>query len=520
MRCPLLPLRPLLLVVLWGTSLLLHGQGGVDDGSGRIQIQNADVWEYDDAIAPGAQRLKGNVRFAHGDAVMRCDSAHLFQDQRLDAFGRVTIDQGDSLHMEGERLRYQGKERIAHMEGAVVLRDKSMELTTTKLEYDLRARRGMYTQGGHILSLSDGSTLTSDLGTYLADQRLFQFSRNVRSEHPERVITCDTMHYATSTGMVRFFGPSEIRLLRDSTTIRTTRGSYDTLKDRARFTRRSSVFTQGRMLQGDSLHYDKGTGVGDAWGHVTLNDTVSELVGRGQRGQYNELTQRSIITGDAELEFLMKPDPLFLHSDSLIAVPDSSGTGRTITGRRGVRFFNTDLQGVCDTLVYSNVDSLIRMYHKPVLWSRTDQITGDHIRITLKDGGIHRLHVLGNAFLMSEVDSVHFDQVTGTTMTGIFNDNALRRMIAEGNSRTVYFALEENEGVKEVMAVNRADCSRIEVHMRDGQVNTVSFLDRPDAVLYPLDQVPPEELRMLGSEWRAAERPTDRASIFIRPATE
>jgi hypothetical protein len=56
--------------------------------------------------------------------------------------------------------------------------------------------------------------------------------------------------------------------------------------------------------------------------------------------------------------------------------------------------------------------------------------------------------------------------------------------------------------------------------MRDGQVNTVSFLDRPDAVLYPLDQVPPEELRMLGSGWRAAERPTDRASIFIRPATE
>ena len=115
---------------------------------------------------------------------------------------------------------------------------------------------------------------------------------------------------------------------------------------------------------------------------------------------------------------------------------------------------------------------------------------------------------------------MHFDQVTGTTMTGIFTDNTLRRLIAEGNSRTVYFALEEKEGVKEVMAVNRADCSRIEVHMRDGQVNTVSFLDRPDAVLYPLEQVPPEELRMLGSEWRAAERPTDRASIFIRPATE
>ena len=512
--------RPLTLVALAGLMMPVHGQENRDEGSGRIQIQNADVWEYDDAIAPGAQRLKGNVRFAHGDAVMRCDSAHLFQDQRLDAFGHVSIDQGDSLHLEGQRLRYQGKERIAHMEGAVILRDKSMELTTPKLDYDLRTKRGMYLEGGRIVSFNDATTLTSDVGTYLADQRLFQFSRNVRSEHPERVITCDTMHYATSTGMVRFFGPSEIRLIRDSTTILTTRGSYDTVNDRARFTRRSSVFTQGRLLQGDSLHYDKGTGIGDAWGHVSLNDTVSALVGRGQRGQYNELTQRSMITGDAELVFLLSKDSLFLHSDSLIALPDSSGTGRVITGRRGVRFFKTDLQGVCDTLVFSNVDSLIRMYHEPVLWTGADQITGDHIRITLKDGGIHRLHVVGNAFLMSQVDSVHFDQVTGTTMTGIFADSALRRLIAEGNSRTVYFALEEKDGATEVMAVNRADCSRIEVNMVEGQVNTVSFLDRPDAVLYPLAQVPPEELRMLGSDWRAAERPTDRASIFIGPPTE
>lgn len=507
-------------VLLWGLAFSSWAQSEVSDGSGRIQILNADVWEYDDAIAPGAQRLKGNVRFAHGDAVMQCDSAHLFQDQRLDAYGNVSIDQGDTLHMEGQRLRYQGKERIAHMEGEVLLRDKSMELTTTKLDYDLRARRGMYTQGGRIVSKGDGSTLTSEVGLYLSDQRLFQFSRNVRSEHPERVITCDTMHYATTNGMVRFFGPSDIHLLRDSTTIHTTRGSYDTVNDRARFTRRSSVFTQGRLLQGDSIHYDKGTGVGDAWGHVSLNDTVSDLVGRGQRGQYNELTQRSVITGDAELVFLLGKDSLFLHSDSLIAVPDSSGTGRSITGRRGVRFFKTDLQGACDTLVFSNVDSLIRMYHEPVLWTGADQITGDHIRISLKNGGVHRLFVLGNAFLMSEVDSVHFDQVTGSTMTGIFTNNVLNRLIAEGNSRTVYFVMEEKDGESQVMAVNRADCSRIEVSMVDSQVHTVSFLERPDAVLYPLEQVPPEELRMQGSTWRGSERPQDRDSIFLRPATE
>jgi hypothetical protein len=42
----------------------------------------------------------------------------------------------------------------------------------------------------------------------------------------------------------------------------------------------------------------------------------------------------------------------------------------------------------------------------------------------------------------------------------------------------------------------------------------VTFLDRPDAVLYPLEKVPPEELRMKGSDWRGTERPMDRNEIF------
>lgn len=64
------------------------------------------------------------------------------------------------------------------------------------------------------------------------------------------------------------------------------------------------------------------------------------------------------------------------------------------------------------------------------------------------------------------------------------------------------------------MGVNRADCSRINVRLVEGKVSTVTFLDRPDAVLYPLEKVPPEELRMKGSDWRGTERPMDRNEIF------
>lgn len=490
-----------------------------DNAGGRVEIRSADTWEYDDAIAPGAQRLKGNVQFAHGDALMRCDSAYLFEDQRIEAFSRITVQQGDSLFMQGDRLDYKGSDRTARIEGNVLLRDRSMTLETSALDYDLRNKRGHYVQGGRITS-TDGSVLTSDVGVYLAGPRLFQFSRNVRSDHPERSIVCDTMHYAPGTSSVYFFGPSIITIKRDSTVICTTRGSFDTANDRALFSRRSSVATKGRLLEGDSLDYDKRRGMGRAWGQVQLTDTAADMITRGDHGTYAERGDEAIVTGRAELIFLLGEDSLFLHADSLIARPDSTGGPRRVTARRGVRFFKRDLQGTCDTLIYSEADSLIRMFHRPVLWSGEDQITGRHLRIQLRDGGVHRLYAEQDCFLMSQVDSSHYDQVTGTEMTGIFVNNTLHRMLVEGNARTIYFALEgETEEERRITAVNRADCSRIAVGMRDGEANTITFMEQPDATLYPLEQVPAEELRMQGSDWRASERPADRADIF-RKVTE
>jgi len=233
---------------------------------------------------------------------------------------------------------------------------------------------------------------------------------------------------------------------------------------------------------------------------------------KGDPGRYNEVTDRAIITGHAELELVMDADTLFLHADSLFTSPDSSG--KRIQAHQRVRFYRSDLQGSCDTLIYSDADSVIYMFNSPILWSGTDQITGDHIRIALLNGKADKLFVERNAFLVSDVDGLHFDQVTGTTMTGQFGDTGLRTLLVEGNSRTVYFAMENKNGVESIMGVNRADCSRIRVHLTAGKVSTVTFLDRPDAVLYPLEKVPPEELRMKGSEWRSEERPIDRSDIF------
>lgn len=483
----------------------------------RVEILHADEWSFDERLAPGAQRLRGNVRFRHVEALMSCDSAYLYKDQRLEAFGSVQIQQGDTLSLRGDRLRYQGEQRTARVEGNVLLRNPDMELSAAAMDYDLKAKRAVYSEGARIVAHSDGSVLTSQRGVYLSDARLFQFSRNVRLEHPERRITTDTMHYATATGIASFFGGTRIVHLADSTVLQTRRGTYDTRTGQARFVRRSSVRKGGRTLEGDTLHYDRNAGQGRAWGRVVLADSAANTEARGRHGAYDERNDRSFITGMAELALRMDEDTLWLHADTLFTMAGTASDSkamRTIVARRGVRFFKSDLQGVCDTLVYAQADSLIRMYHLPALWSGPDQITGRHIRIQLANGTPQTLHVEGEAFLLSQVDTARFDQVTGNVMTGTFLDGALDRILMEGNARTVYHAKETKDGVESVFGVNRADCSRIAVGLRKGEVSTVTFLEQPDAVLYPIDKAPLEELRMQGADWRDAERPLDRAGIF------
>ena len=266
-------------------------------------------------------------------------------------------------------------------------------------------------------------------------------------------------------------------------------------------------------MEGDSLYYDRKTGQGLAWGHVIVSHTESDMIVRGDEGRYNEQSDRAVITGHAEMMQRMGNDTLYLHGDTLFTTPEHGR--RRVKAYRNVRFFRSDLQGACDTLIYSEADDLLSMFNAPVLWSGTDQITGAHIRIKLKDGNADTLFVDQDAFLVSQVDSVHYDQVTGTTMTGKFGEDGLRNLLVEGNSRTVYFATETKNGAESIMGVNRADCSRINVRLNEGKVSTVTFLERPDAVLYPLAKAPPEELRMKGFEWRAAERPMDRNGIFL-----
>lgn len=513
---PMMPPGPLKSACCTATFLLgalqLLAQG---NSPARVEILGAERLEFDDRLAPGAQRLIGAVRLKHADAWMQCDSAYVYADQRVSAFGHVDIRQGDSLNLRADHLEYVGTERRATLTGNVVLSDPGMTLTTDALSYDLRTAQAQYAQGARIEGHRDGNVLSSRKGVYVVATRRFTFSGDVRIDHPERTITADTLQYETVAGRADFLGPTYID--QGGTHLYCERGSYDTRAGKGWFTKAGRIRSQGRTLTGDSLYYERTTGMGMGWGHVQVADTANDLLVQGDMGVHREQEGRSMITGRAELLMPLQGDTLYLHADTLFAVSDS--LGQHVLARRNVRFFKSDLQGSCDTMRYSTADSLVRLLGAPLLWSGNDQLSGFAMRVAISRGKPLFAVVDGSGFAAAPADSARWNQAAGSVITARFTDGHLQTVTAEGNARTAYFARDGDAEHGPIAYFNRTDCASILLRLDSGEVRSTSFIGQPDATLWPIEDAPPDALLMPGFGWFPALRPVDRPDIFrITPA--
>ena len=156
-----------------------------------IELVNADRLKYVSSIQ--AKRLLGNVVFRHETTTLSSDSAYLYDNNTMEAYGRVVIRKGDSLTITGNFLRYDGNTKLGFIDGNVVCIDKEMTLTTNALNYDGNLNIASYFSGGTIVSKSN--TLTSRSGYYYTQSRDIWFKHDVKLTNPEYKLNSDTLRY-------------------------------------------------------------------------------------------------------------------------------------------------------------------------------------------------------------------------------------------------------------------------------------------------------------------------------------
>lgn len=503
----------------------------------RVFLEHADVLRksQDDKYMV----VQGQVLFTKGPMYMRCDSAHFYPDtESMDAFGNVSMEQGDTLFVYADELNYDGLTEVAYLYSDVGkdvrLINRDVMLETPEFTYDMRADVGYYAAGG---TLTDNhNRLRSIEGEYMPSTKEANFYGNVhlnsRSEEDTLDIYTDTLYYNTDTHVAELYSPS--RVVNARATIYTREGTYNTETNISNLYDRSSVVGAegGQTLTADTIFYDRQAGFGEGFGRVELTDTAHCSIVLGDYGYYSQLQDSAFITGHAELRQYDKGDTLYMHGryiesfrdirvthvaeDTIAGVPAHSvaDTSHIAVVYPRVRFWRTDLQGVADSLRYTQRDSMMRMFVNPVIWSENRQIFGDVIELHLNDSTVDRARLPQSAFTAEWIEDVHYNQMSGKEMIALFAGGELEHLDINGNVEIIMYPEEEDSTINKIV---NAESSFLAADFRKRAVERIHMWPETSGTVTPLFLAKKSLFFLPKFKWFEGIRPRDRFDIFVIP---
>jgi hypothetical protein len=256
-----------------------------------------------------------------------------------------------------------------------------------------------------------------------------------------------------------------------------------------------------------------------------MSDSVNNILIKGNYALYKGMDKTIMVTQHAEMDQQYEKDTLHLHGDTLFGYNISMGDSTTgpkepklLLAYHHVKFYKKDMQGKCDSLVYDEKDSAMRMYYKPILWADQNQLTADTMKLFFKDKKMNTLDMRSNSFIISrdtlasKEDSLQFNQIKGRNMKGFFKNNKIYKVKVMGNAQTIYYVYSDNNTT--VVGANRADCSNMLIFIDSNKIKSITFLQKPDATLFPMKDVKQPDFLLGNFKWRIDERPMRKEDIF------
>lgn len=263
-------LKTLLFILCFSATALSFAQ------KDKITVEYAGTFYSDSEIEEGAKvflRDKSQqVHFKHKGADLFCDKAIYYEDQDyLEAFSNVVMNQGDSINMVAKYVEYSGKTQLAFARGDVVLTEPQSVLTTEKLHYDRNRQEAYYDTKGKVVRDSSG-TITSQIGRYYMAAKKYQFTKDVVLVNPEYTLNTERLDFFTENGHAYLFGPSTI--VGETSEVYCERGFYNTNNDTGHFQRNARIDYDNRRVEGDSLYFDRNRSFASANNNITITDTI------------------------------------------------------------------------------------------------------------------------------------------------------------------------------------------------------------------------------------------------------
>lgn len=211
-------------------------------------------------------------------------------------------------------------------------------------------------------------------------------------------------------------------------------------------------------------------------------------------------------------------DSLAVGTDSLVVNNDSTKVN-FITALKNVKIFKSDFQIACDSLEYSGLDSLVRLYQKPLVWNEgRRQYSADSLYAVIRNNSLQKASLMSNAFIIVQEDSLCFDQIRAAEMLAYFDTTgALTRFDALGDANAVFYLQEDSV----YATVNKSEAKMLYATFKDGDLDRVYYFDTAKNDGYPVAQMTREERVLKGFNWLPDKRPRGKSDITpltVRPS--
>lgn len=474
-----------------------------------IVIENADFSDVDQVNVPDALLLTGNVKVNHDGVVLTCNKAYFFQKENyLKAFGNVQLVQGDTLFLNSKYAEYSGNEKKAFATGNAVLTSPDATLQTDTINFDRNVQEAFYNTKGTIVNKDN--TLVSKSGRYYVKEKKFQFLTEVTITNPKYVIKSNHLDYYSNSGHTYLLGPSTITS--KANYIYTEKGFYDTKKNLAHFLRRSYIKYDDRLIEGDSLYYNRNIEFASATRNVKITDSINKGIVKGHYAELYKLKDSMFVTKRAVAINLVENDSVYIHGKKLM-VTGKEGE-RILRAFNNVRFYKTDMSGKCDSIHSDSKSALTKLIGNPILWNGDNQITGDvmHLIGDNKTRKIDSLKVLNNTFVLSkDTLGTGFNQVKGINLFGKFRDGKLHDVDVIKNTEVIYYMRND---ANELIGINKNVSSKINMILENNAIETITFFNKVDGDIFPEDELPENARKLRGMKWRGDERIKSKDDIF------
>lgn len=493
----------------------------------KIEIKYAPFMTFDESKPDATILTRDNtkqVHIKHEGIEMWCDEAVYDAKQDfIEAYGKVRIKQGDTINMNSNYVEYSGKTQLAFASGAVVLKDPTSVITTDTLYFDRLKQEAFYQSKGKVVRDTTG-TITSTIGRYYMKTKKYQFVNNVKLVNPEYLIESNRLDFYSLSGYAFLYGPTTITS--ETSVIYCERGFYNTSNDTGYFVKKSKINYDERVVDGDSLYFDRNKGFASATNNIVITDTLNNTIVKGHYAEVFRKKDSLFMTKRALAITLQENDSIFVHSDTLMVTgkPDK----RITRAYYNAKIYKSNLSGKSDSIHMqqsTGLTQLINLDHninkdafykpkKPVLWNVKNQITGDSIHLISNSisESLDSLKVFNNAFVISK-DTLGdgYNQISGKKLFGLFENNSLSTIDIIKNAETIYFLRNE---ANELVGIDKSKSGAIKIWLTDNAIDEMRKYNQIGGNTYPELDFPENEKILRGFNWRESERPTSVEDLF------